>query len=175
MDSQTFKDHVKRLREVNSVIEKLDPAIRAEAFSLLSAYITNRPAKSPSSGGAAHEHHGSIAHEQSGTDDAEAFFGRQPAAKKPSDNVMLIAAYLYSQYGSKPFQLDEIRQLADSAGITIPSSPDMTLKQAARNGKAMFQHTRRNQYKPTVSGEIYFKENYTVKKGTKQRPTESKS
>ncbi len=172
MDSQTFGERVKRLKEVNSVIAKLDPAIRGEAFSLLSPYVTSQPTKGQRSGSAAQEHHGGAEHRPADTDDAEEFFAKHPG-KKPSENAVLIAAHLYSQYGKQPFQLDDIRGLAGSTGVTIPDHLDMTLKQAKRDGKALFQHAGRNQYKPTVHGEIYFKQTYQVKKGTKQRPAES--
>ena len=88
---------------------------------------------------------------------------------RPSENVNLIAAHLYSQYGAQPFKLDDIRNKANEVGITIPTSLNMTLKQAKRKGKALYQHTGRNEYKPTVNGELYFKNTYHVKKGTKAR------
>jgi hypothetical protein len=174
MDSVTFKERVKRLKEVNSVIAKLDEAIRAAAFSLLSPYVTGQPTKSQGSGSAAREHHGGGADQPADTDEAEAFF-TEHTGKKPAENAVVIAAYLYSQYGKQPFGLDEVRGLAESTGVTIPDHPAMTLKQTKRNGKALFQHVGRNQYKPTVHGEIYFKQTYAVKKGAKRRPAESES
>ena len=46
MDNSTFQERVSRLKEVNEVIEKLDPAIREVAFSLLAGYVTGQPYKS---------------------------------------------------------------------------------------------------------------------------------
>lgn len=164
MESNTFQERVQRLKEVNEVIEKLDPAIRQGAFSLLTEYVTG------------HAHKNKAAPQESHTKPAEQedpqssnLYARFRDAK-PSDNAVMIAADLYSQYGNQPFTLDEMRNIADSVGVTIPSSLDMTLKQAQRDGKLLFQHSGRSEYKPTVHGELYFKKTYQVSKGTKQRP-----
>ena len=42
MDAAKFKELVKRLREVNKIITKLDPAIRERAFILLEDYLAAR-------------------------------------------------------------------------------------------------------------------------------------
>lgn len=166
MESSTFHERVKRLKEVNEVIEKLDPAIREGAFSLLADYITGQP-------------HGVDGTHQKGAatgggeapDQMAELFGKYPDGK-PSDNAILIAAWLYSQYGAQPFKIDEMREIAESVGLTIPASLDMTLRQAQREGKALFQHTGRSEFKPTVHGELYFKKTYQVTKGTKKRPAQ---
>ena len=41
------------------------------------------------------------------------------------------------------------------------------------NGKQLFVSAGRGQFKPTVHGEIYLKNSYKVKKGTKTRPKAS--
>lgn len=168
MESNTFHDRVKRLKEVNEVIEKLDPAIREGAFSLLAAYITGQPHKADGKG-----QPGAPLGEVEGSEqEMMELFGTYPDGR-PSENAILIAAWLYSQYGAQPFKLDEVREIADSVGLTIPASLDMTLKQAQREGKALFQHTGRSEFKPTVPGELYFKKTYQVTKGTKKRPDQS--
>src|SRR5438132_4946013 len=48
----------------------------------------------------------------------------------PSDNVRLIAAYLYREYGTAPFTVKELEKLADNIGVTVPTRIDMTLKTA---------------------------------------------
>jgi hypothetical protein len=167
MENSVFHERVKRLKEVNEVIEKLDPAIREGALSLLAGYVTGQP-------------HTADGKQKAGTAAGEAeesnlqmteLFGRFPDGR-PSENAILIAAWLYSQYGAQAFKLDEMREIADSVGLTVPSSLDMTLKQAQREGKALFQHTGRSEFKPTVPGELYFKKTYEVAKGTKKRPTQ---
>jgi hypothetical protein len=164
MENSTFHERVKRLNEVNEVIGKLDPAIREQAFLLLAEYVTGQPSK-------AQTRHQATA--PSGEDNPSELPTTELFAKhtdgKPSDNAVLIAASLYSQYGAQPFKLDEMRAIAESVGITIPTSLDMTLRQAQRDGKALFQHTGRSEFKPTVHGELYFKKTYQVTKGTKKR------
>ena len=168
MENSTFQERVSRLKEVNEVIEKLDPAIREVAFSLLAGYVTGQPYKGTEGAPSA-----DVSPNDGDLSEMETIelFSKYPDGK-PSDNAVLIAASLYSQYGAQPFKLDEIRAIADSVGVTIPSSLDMTLKQAQRDGKALFQHTGRSEFKPTVSGEIYFKKTYQVAKGTKKRPAQ---
>jgi hypothetical protein len=163
MDSSAFQERVKRLKEVNDVIEDLDPAIREGALALLAEYVTGRPtapiaAQRPENGSGG-----------SPTGDGAAeFFAKFPEGK-PSDNAVSITAYLYSEYGAEPFKLDDIRETAKAVGLTIPASLDMTLKQAQRDGKLLFQHTGRSEFKPTVHGELYFKKTYQVTKGIKKR------
>ena len=84
---------------------------------------------------------------------------------KPSNNVLLIAAWHYGKYGTSSIRLCEIRAKAKEVGITIPDRPDMTMKAATRKGKSLFIPCGRGEYRPTVHGEKYFKETYQVKKG----------
>lgn len=171
MDAVAFQERVKRLKEINEVIEKLDPAIREHAFAVLASYATGQPHR-PTDG--AHQL-GSLPEGKGDQSEilASELFAKHPEGK-PSDNAVLIAAFLYSQYGSQPFKLDEMRGIAESVGVTIPASLDMTLRQAKRDGKSLFQHTGRSEFKPTVHGELYFKKTYEVSTGTKKRPTISK-
>lgn len=86
--------------------------------------------------------------------------------KKPSDNVMLVAAYLYARFGAAPFSLDEVREIAENdAGLTIPSRLDMTLGSATKSGKNLFAKAGRGQFKVTVQGEKFLRETYKVQKG----------
>ena len=165
MESSTFHERVKRLKEVNEIIEKLDASIREAAFSLLAGYITGQP----HSVDVAHHTEAAAAEGEVSEQQMMELFGKYPDGK-PSDNAILIAAWLYSQYGAQPFKLDEMRGIAESVGLTIPTSLDMTLRQAQREGKALFQHTGRSEFRPTVPGELYFKKTYQVAKGTKKRP-----
>jgi hypothetical protein len=166
MDNSEFQERVKRLKEVNEVIKDLDPAIREGALPLLAEYVTGqaigrKPAHRPNDDDVG----------QTVPQDAADFFAKFPDGK-PSDNAILIAAHLYGQYVAEPFRLDEVRETAKSVGLTIPASLDMTLKQAQREGKALFQHTGRSEFKPTVNGELYFKRTYEVPKGTRKRPVQ---
>jgi hypothetical protein len=172
MDGEAFKKRAKRLEEANSVIAKLDPAIRAAAFELLADYVTHDD-RAP---GAKRERDAKRGHSDSDAGDVETFFAQHEGNnKKPSDNAVLIAAYVYSQYGSEPFALSEIKSIADDAGITIPASIDMTFRQAKRDGNALFRHAGRSQYAPTVKGELYIKKTYSVSKGTKRHSDEGEA
>jgi len=99
-----------------------------------------------------------------GDDDREKFFSSFDQ-KKPADNGLLLAAYLYRRYGTAPFTAVEVNDLAKDVGITIPERVDMTLVNAQRKGKALFRRIGKAEFKPTVHGEAYFKETYKVKKG----------
>lgn len=165
MDSDTFHERVKRLKEANDVIKDLDPAIKEGALRLLEEYVVGHSVIPK----AAQQLHVGAASGSSSEEGAAEFFAKFPEGK-PSDNAVSIAAYVYSQYGAEPFKLDEIRETAKSVGLTIPTSLDMTLKQAQRDGKLLFQHTGRSEFKPTVHGELYLKKTYQVAKGTRRRP-----
>ena len=150
MNSVVFQERVKRLQEVNYVIKDLEPAIQAAALAVLTEYVTGdsterKQARQTSTGNT---------NEQSPQGAAE-FFAKFTEGK-PSDNAVSIAAYVYNQYGAEPFKLDEIRETAKSVGLTIPTSLNMTLKQAQRDGKLLFQHTGRSEFKP-VNGELHLK------------------
>ena len=166
MDNSEFQERVKRLKEVNEVIKDLDPAIREGALPLLAEYVTGQAIERKP----AHQSNNEDV-DQPVPQDAADFFAKFPDGK-PSDNAILIAGHLYGQYGAESFKLDEIRETAKSVGLTIPTSLDMTLKQAQRDGKALFQHTGRSEFKPTVNGELYFQKTYGVRKGTKKRPVQ---
>ena len=166
MDSAAFQERVKRLKEVNEVVKDIEPAIQEAALALLAEYVTGHPTErkpaQPLSGGNAKEE---------APQDAAEFFSKFPDGK-PSDYAVLIAGYLYGQYGAEPFKLDEIREIARSVGLTIPASLDMTLKRAQRDGKLLFQHSGRSEFRPTVHGELHFKKTYQVATGTKRRPAQ---
>jgi hypothetical protein len=164
MDSVVFQERVKRLQEVNGVIKDLEPAIQAAALVLFTEYVTGPPSERQQ----VQQTSNGNTNEQSPQDTAE-FFAKFPDGK-PSDNAVLISVYLYGQYGAESFRLDEMREIAKSVGLTIPNSLDMTLKQAQRDGKSLFQHSGRGEYKPTVHGELYFKKTYQVTTGKKRRP-----
>lgn len=166
MDNAAFQERVKRLKEVNEVIKDFEPAVQEAALALLADYVTG----SPSGHKPAQQQADGNGGRPMGDYSAE-FFARFPEGK-PSDNAVLIAAHVYSQYGSESFRLEEIREIAKSAGLTIPTSLDMTLKSAQRDGKLLFQHSGRSEFKPTVHGELYFKKTFQIVTGTKRRPAQ---
>ena len=163
MDEITFKKRVEKLKEVNEIIKTLDPAIRGDAFKLMEGYIIGKVTTSVSEGDTG-KSEGVVVQTK------EEFFTRF-YHDKPSDNVFLIAAYHYTQVGTTPISTDEVKQIADDVGITVPTRPDMTLSRAKRGGKSLFAKAGKGKFRPTVHGEQFFKETYQATKGT--QPKES--
>lgn len=176
MDEKNFKERVARLEQLGKVVEKLPPEVRAAAFALLEGYVAGTHSsgqsrvQTPKTSSA-----GSTRGDAAILDisDREAFFS-QFEHDKPADNVKLLAAYLYSRYGSAPFPADELRTLADDVGITVPGRLDMTLLQAKERGKQLFARAARGSFKPTVHGESYLKATYRVRKGKEKREAAAK-
>ena len=92
---------------------------------------------------------------------------------KPHENINLLAAIWFSDFGSNPFTLDYVRDKATETGLTISARPDMALRSAKDKGKNLFAPAGRGLFKPTVVGEAFFKTTYSVRKGTKT-PTSDK-
>jgi hypothetical protein len=167
LDKKAFAEIKERLLEANGVIAKLDSSIRATAFDALKPYIlggktavSTTPTKSQTDEGPS-------------TDMAKLI--ESHGGGKPHENVNLLASIWFSEYGSHPFSLQYIRERATSTGVTIPSKPDMTLRQAKSKGKKLYEPMgEKGLYKPTVVGETFFKTTYGVKKGTKVPPDEPK-
>lgn len=170
MDAKEFKERAARLKEIAKILEELPAEVRALAFPLLSDYIHpeasneesgSHKAKSPSGQGKAPP-----------PADREGFF-KAFDHHKPADNAKLLSAWLYREYGTEPFSIEEIEELATEVGITIPERIDMTFASAKENGKNLFARAGRGKFKPTVHGEAYLKITYKIAKGTKQRPAKS--
>lgn len=167
MDEKLFKQRVARLKEVSKVIEDLPAEIRALSFPLLEGYIsgsdpelgkkTETP-KAKSKDAANDDDHAS----------RDEFLAKN-SHDKPADNVYLLAAALFRDFGSEPFSIKELETLANDTGVTVPNRIDMTLKQGTNNGKNLFTSGGRGLYKPTVHGEAYLKETYKISKGTKKK------
>lgn len=157
------------LLEINELLVKLDPSIRTSAFDILRPlyFIEDQLAsKSPSPT--------KDSEDQSETGSAPAELADFIASrdhKKPADNVMLLAAWFYSMHGPYPITAKQIKGLADSCGLTVPTRPDNTMRQAKYKGKSLFSRQGKG-WQPTVSGETYLKDEYKVKKGTKPLPKE---
>ena len=86
--------------------------------------------------------------------------------KQPKNNVLLIVAWLYSQYGVFPITTKEIKDIGNSTGLVIPGRPDNTMRTAKKKGKNLFNQHGKG-WRLTVSGETYLREIYSVKKGNK--------
>lgn len=165
MDGKDFESAKKTLLDINEVVSKMDPAVRVATFDLLvSRYLSDAsitpklPVVKPKVG--------QKPEGQADTSDLAAFLGSLDT-KKPSDAVMIMVAWLYSQYGAYPITAKDIKELADSCGIIVPARSDNTMRQAKADGKSLFVQQGKG-WKLTVSGEVYLRETYQVTKGTKQ-------
>jgi hypothetical protein len=167
MDELTFRSRVQKIVEIAGVIEKLPPEIRAQAFTLLAPYVGESPSKAK-----LHDDRLTADKQESGGDDSDtrgAFFGRFDHSK-PADNVKLIFAYWYSQFGNAPLSVKGLKAIADEVGLTIPDNSRMTVTNAQANSKSLFTNEGRGLWRPTVHGEAYLKETYSVRKGTSSPP-----
>ncbi len=164
MDEKDFAEIAKRLEEVNKVITRLEPEVRSSAFELFKPYVAAGSDKEAP--GIAKQN----VDAETSTDKAvlERLI-REHGTDKPSGNVHMIAAEWYSEYGCNPFSVETIKRRAESGGLTIPGRTDNTLKAATEDGKKLFQMVG-DGFKPTVPGEMYFKDVFKVKKGTSTPP-----
>jgi hypothetical protein len=158
----------KRAQEVDKLVRKLDPAVRAEAFSLFRDYILEGDGASPPD-----QSPGTTSPVKTRASGSAKSFFQKHESDKPAENVMALAAYLYGEYGTAPFAFTEIRDIGNEIGATIPDRVDMTLVQLKRDGKVLFKRAGVGKFRPTVQGEAALKKAYDVKKGTKQRPPEA--
>jgi hypothetical protein len=170
MDEKTFKQWAVKMEQIGKLLEKLPSEIRPAAFELLQSYITETGAQVDDKKGGRQKEEKILRTKWKSKED---FFGAFTHAK-PADNIKLIAAYLYDEYGSDPFSTEEVKEISNDVGITIPERIDMTLLQAKDKGKKLFSKIGKGKFKPTVHGEAYLKTQYKVKKGTKKRPEENK-
>lgn len=159
MDQEEFVERSARLQEVGQLLEKLPPEIRKEAFAILRGYVCLSSEKDPER----------FDEQTVSNQSDEISLFTQFDHDKPSDNVRLLAAHFFSEYGSAHFSVDELKALATEAGLTVPERVDKTLASATENSKKLFMSTGRGKFKPTVYGEAYLKSTYSVKKGTKAR------
>jgi hypothetical protein len=164
---ETYDAMVARLQEVNAVVETLDESIRADAFSILRPYIDGK--QSPGKKTEKQEDGDGNGQGEADTSDLSNFFSSLTISK-PSEAAYAIAAWLFSQYGSAPFTISEIRELGAQLGYTIPDRIDKTLAGAKDEGKSLFRKAGRGLWGPTVQGELWFKSEYKVAKGKQQHP-----
>lgn len=162
MDEKTFNEKARKLREIDQVIKSLDPSIRESSFRLLQSYVTEKGGEETANPGQKE-----MLHEEKSEED----FFLQFSSAKPSDNLSMIVAYFYSKYGTHPITYQEIKEKADTCGVTIPNRIDMTLKVAKRNKKNLFA-LRPGKVCVTVHGEKYLKETFNVTKGRKKKEDE---
>jgi hypothetical protein len=170
VDEAEFKETVERLKQANQIVADLDPAIRAEAFTILRPYVEGDepPARSTKKEKPLKEEPTAEADDEPDTSALEDLI-QANEVEKPADAVFLLTAHLFSQYGAVPFETSEIAELGEAVGLTLPRRIDMTLEGAKRDKKSLFRRAGRGKFQPTVHGELFFKDEYDVKKGRKKR------
>lgn len=167
MDEAEFKRRAARLEQIAKVLDKLPPEVRGAAFALLEDYAVGTT-EDPAPSRVQKKTPAASAHRLPVGASREQFFAAFDH-DKPSDNVRLIAAFHYREFGIEPFAVDEVTQIASDVGITIPDRVDMTLVSATENGKKLFTRAGTGMFKVTVHGEAFLKATYSVTKGTKKR------
>jgi len=168
MNQGTFDSRAERVLQVNAVIAKLDPTIRAAAFGLFTDYVAGDEISTGTNGNGAHA---TGTRRTANGANMESFFA-EASDDKPSDNVYLAAAWHFGRHGSEPFEVSWINRLAKEVGMTVSKRVDVTLLSAQHEKKMLFTRAGRGKFKPTVHGEKYLKETYGVAKGTQQLPPE---
>jgi hypothetical protein len=186
MDETQFKERVKRLGEINSVISKLDPAIRGEAFDVLKPYVsdddTGKATRKPRS--AAPRGQGATAKKSPakkpatprGPVVAEPVEGEDELLEKhmsdaDHENAMLAVAILYARHGRGPFQMSNITGVAKQYNLNTPARLDMFFKSAKRGeAKALVIRKQADGWKIMPGGEKWLKETYGVKMGRSPLP-----
>jgi hypothetical protein len=169
MDDERIKDAKKKLGDINKTIAGLDAAIRAAAFEILAPLYFDDYEAPEGTDRSKQKKKPPARRTRSTPGDPGAFFNEHDH-DKPKDNVHLISAWFYSQYGVTPVTQADIRECANDAGLTIPERPDNTMRYAKKDGKNLYRQ-KNSGWQLTVKGEAYAKETYSVKKGNKPRPT----
>ncbi|MBB5360412.1 hypothetical protein HDE76_003656 [Rhodanobacter sp. ANJX3] len=170
MSNEDFEKTKKMLAEINAVVIGMDPSIRPATFEILVSRYLGSPGAGASITPKAKVKETDSSDEAPDTTDLGAFINSFDT-KKPADAVMVLVAWLYSNYGAYAISIKELKELADSCGLTVPARVDMTLRQGKSGGKSLFVQQNKS-WKPTVSGEIFLKDTYKISKGTKSLPQE---
>jgi hypothetical protein len=151
----------RRIRMVmlaSEIVAKIDESIRADAFRFL---LRDDVPASDSSAPVANPINSAVPNL------AEFFNDRRGG--NPAANAVLVAGYLFSAYGSEPFGVEDVRNLASKVGLVVPARLDMTFVSAQRDGRSLFTRAGTGKFRPTVNGELHFQRE-GIAKGMLARP-----
>jgi hypothetical protein len=170
MDKKSIEEIKAKLLEISGFVTKLDPSMRTAAFEIVRPiYFGEKPPRQKREAEEQVPDAGSRESEDARTELAD--FIEKYDHKKPADNVMLLAAWLYSTYGVYPITVKKIKELGNSCGLIVPARPDNMMRQAKKKkSKSLFFTRQGKGWQLTVSGETHLKEKYNVKKGNKPFP-----
>lgn len=149
-----------KLLEINKILLKLDPGIRGQAFEVLRPLYFGEKAGPPEGDGDGGP--------PPSTADRDQFYSKWES-DKPADNLMHIAAWLYSQHGNIVISAEDIKKEGREAGVNVPDRPDNTMRMKKAKGKSLFHNTGKGAFKLTASGRAYLKDTYNVAPGKKPR------
>ena len=158
-------DYEKLAKKAADIVKVLPKHLQAEAIKPILTHLLSGNVAVQNS-----DAHKPLEESVVASDDREKFYLSYDH-DKPRDNVLLIAAWFYSQYGVYPLTKSAVLDEASDAGLTISDRPDNTMRYAKENGKALFKK-QGNGWQLTLTGEAALKDKYCVKKGKKPRPSE---
>lgn len=155
-----------KLLEINDLIKQLDESLRETAIQLLvPLYFQGGDKPQTLSASSSNDNKNPDRVLPPSTDDLGEFIAPFEQGK-PADNVLMLVAWLYSHYGVYPILPKEIQGLGNSSGLVIPKRADNTMRTAKNDGRSLFQQDGKG-WSLTVSGELYLKNKFKVKKGNK--------
>jgi hypothetical protein len=164
MDESKIDEAKTKLNQINDFISPLDPELKQKAIAILIPLyfdehkLSKGASKQP-------EDMNEPASDEADLTEEQKFFSSFNHTKA-ADNVVMMAAWLYSQHGVYPITPEEIKAYAAKLGLTVAARVDNTMRQAKRDGKGLFRQVGKG-WEPTLTGEGYFKDTYGVKKGNK--------
>ena len=139
MDKGQFSQAVERLKQVNDVIEKLDPAIRADAFKLLSPYVGAGKIQTPED--PPQDQPGDEDEKQPppGPDADEDELVERFESDTDSENALLALGIALKRYGRGPYALAAVKGVADALNLDVPKRLDKTFGGLKRDGNELFR------------------------------------
>jgi hypothetical protein len=165
MNKDSFSELKKRLKEVNSIIKNLDPAIRLTVFDMMRPYVQGSlPEPLPEE----KKKREAPPHDKDTKKALKEYYTKfQP--NKPADVAKILAGWIYKTRGSEPFTFKEIGDLSDVLEVTRPARLEMTFKASRHKGKKLFVPAGHGKVKPTVHGANYFKQLFKGQIGKKDQ------
>ena len=152
---------------MNTVISKLDSAIRMEAFALLKPYVTGAPTGADDgevANGIDGNGSGATDAAQSDVTDDEQLVEKFESDKE-FENALLALAIFYRRHGRALFAMAAIRAIAGEFNLDIPDRVDVTLSGMKRNDGKLLRKQATGDFKVTPGGETWLKSTYGVTKG----------
>jgi len=178
MDEDEFQQLAERLEKANSVISKLDPALREDAWRAMRPYVDGDRASTSSGSGEGkpskpkksrnpkpEKQQQEEAQPPLPPDADEDELIDRFESDKDSDNLYLVLAVFYNRHGRGPISTSFLKGLAKALGLDIPKRPDKTF-----GSKTSVVRKLEDGWKVTPSGETWLQETYGVRRGKDPLP-----